>query len=99
MNFKMGIVMPRYIIADTDMNQGWSHIFTEYDLERDRQVERERTCRFVFDNVTKKLLHLEINRNFGYAPATAAEISDLEDSLVNANPEALLSPDYWGGRR
>jgi hypothetical protein len=30
------------------------------------------------------------------APATDIEIADLEDSLKNANPEALEKPGYWG---
>jgi hypothetical protein len=83
--------MARYIIADG----GWTHIFTEYDLEKDKKVERERECRFVFDTEIKKLIHIDRWILHGYVPGSEEERADVEDSLVNANPTALESPEEW----
>lgn len=87
--------MPRYIISDPDQGMGWGHIFSEYDLDTDRPVERERITRFVFDTEQGCLVHLEIDR-MGLAAADAAEVADVEDSLKNANPQALEDPETWG---
>lgn len=86
--------MPRYIVADPDQGKGWGHIFSEFD-ELDRPVERERMTRFVFDVEQACLVHLEIDR-IGMAVANAIEIADVEDSLKNANPDALKDPETWG---
>ncbi len=80
--------MPRYIIADPDEGMGWGHIFSER--------EGERIVRFVYDTRTGKLTHLDIYNTFGPLPANAAEIADVEDSLKNANEDALKDPDYLG---
>lgn len=82
--------MPRYIIADPDLGMGWGHIFTEED-----GVDRERITRFIFDTETSSLIHVDVDRA-DRLTATAIEIADLEDSLKNANPEALESPEEWG---
>lgn len=87
--------MPRYIVADPDEGRGWSHIFSEHDLDLDRSVERERIVRFVYDCEAGRLIHLEIDRS-GLTAAEPIEVADLEDSLKNANSEALESPEDWG---
>lgn len=83
--------MPRYIIAhcDRDLGAGWGHIFTEDD----REVERD--TRFVYDRDTEKLVHLDILRGNKWREASRAEIADLEDSLKNANEDALDNPGNW----
>lgn len=84
--------MSRYIIADSDTvpGSGWTHLFPEGR----RDVERE--TRFVWDTDTEKLLHLDIRRNSKWQEAGRSEIEDLEDSLKNANEDALENPDNWG---
>lgn len=82
--------MPRYIIADPALGNGWGHIFSE------NGVERERITRFVFDTDANSLIHVDIQRAAGERAANAAEIADLEDSLKNANSDALDDPDSWG---
>jgi len=73
--------MSRYIIADPDTGNGWGHIFGSREGERD--------VRFVFDKEDNKLVSAEIMINNWFSPATPEEIADLEDSLINANPESL----------
>jgi hypothetical protein len=81
--------MPRYIIADPASGHGWGHIFSE------NGAERERMTRFVFDTETTSLIHVDVDHT-GLATATDGEIADLEDSLKNANSEALEAPEAWG---
>jgi hypothetical protein len=81
--------MPRYVIADPDSGNGWGHIFSE------NGTERERMTRFVFDTETASLIHVDVD-HMGLATATEVETSDLEDSLKNANSEALEAPEAWG---
>ncbi|MGY8632630.1 hypothetical protein RAD15_09090 [Bradyrhizobium sp. 14AA] len=80
--------MSRYIIADPAQGMGWGHIFSE------KGSERERMTRFVFDKETASLIYVDVDR-MGMAPTTNTEIADLEDSLKNANPEALEDPESW----
>lgn len=84
--------MSRYIIAhcDRDVGAGWGHIFSEGS----REVERD--TRFVWDCDAEKLIHLDIMRDNKWREASQDEILDLEDSLKNANPDALDNPDDWG---
>jgi len=86
----------RYIIADPSLGLGWGHIFSETDPETGAKRERERFTRFVFDLDEMKLIHLDIDSRGGMVPADAIQMADLQDSLVNANSEALEDPDYWG---
>jgi hypothetical protein len=81
--------LSRYIIADPDAGNGWGHIFSEGD------AERERVTRFVFDSEASALIHLDVYRGSVIA-ATDVEIADVEDSLKNANIEALENPEDWG---
>jgi hypothetical protein len=56
----------------------------------------ELECRFVYDVQQGTLLHLDIVDNSGTSPASHAELWDLEDSLNNANPDAIARPQEWG---
>lgn len=84
--------MTRYIIADADAakGSGWLHYFEE----EGRFVERE--TRFAFDRDFGRLAQLDIRRGPKWQAATTDEIANLEDSLVEANPEALVEPEAWG---
>lgn len=83
--------MPRYVIAhcDREVGAGWGHIFTEDG----REVERD--TRFVYDRDAGRLVHLDILRGNKWREASRAEIEDLEDSLKNANEDALENPADW----
>lgn len=87
--------MPRYIVADPAQGMGWSHIFSEKN-DAGRDVERERMTRFVYDAELGSLIHLEIHQIGCMRDADAAETADVEDSLKNANSEALDDPAAWG---
>jgi hypothetical protein len=80
----------RHIVADPDQGCGWDHIF----LEEGREVKRD--TRFVFDVGAGKLIHLDIRRDWKWRAASPAELADLEDSLLNANGDALDDPEGWG---
>jgi hypothetical protein len=42
------------------------------------------------------LLHLDIEEENGLNPASQEDLWDLEDSLENANPDAIASPEEHG---
>ncbi|MFU5275039.1 hypothetical protein ACM7YY_09945 [Pseudomonas aeruginosa] len=77
---------PQYITGN------WSHIF---DGERS-----ERMTRVVLDAPTQKLLVLQVQRNRAvigsYGLSTRTELLDVEDSMVNANPELFDDPSAFG---
>ena len=74
----------RYVVG------GWSHIFGAASAN-------DRSCRIVFDRQANKLAYLEIENGIrGWVPATETERLDVEDSLKNANDEAISSPQDWG---
>lgn len=79
----------RYIIADDDKGL-WGHIFPEDEGD----IERE--CRFVFDTEQEELTHLEIWRDGRWTESARSERADLEESLTQANPDALESPSSYG---
>ena len=68
----------------------WSHLFKD----------GERLTRIVLDAGTYKLIHLDVqvNRaiNNHYRAATANELADVEDSLVNANGDLFDNPAGFG---
>lgn len=72
----------RYVFGD------WSHIFHANGADV--------PLRFVFDRTTEKVVFMEIRRSRGWKPADHIEISDLEDSLKNANDDALDDPEEHG---
>ena len=73
---------PQYITGN------WSHIF-----EGERS---ERMTRVVLDTATQKVLVLQVQRNRAvtdsYGHSTRTEMLDVEDSMVNANPELFDDP-------
>ncbi|HBP1602147.1 TPA: hypothetical protein L5U90_003249 [Pseudomonas aeruginosa] len=73
---------PKYITGN------WGHIF---DGERS-----ERMTRVVLDATTRKVLVLQVQRNRAmtdsYGLSTRTELLDVEDSLLNANPELFDDP-------
>lgn len=82
----------RYVIAD---NPGslWGHIF--------RDGEPEIMTRFVFDLEDRRLVAGGYQGGYSqsgpwWADMSAEMLADLQDSLVNANPDALDNPEYWG---
>lgn len=77
----------RYVIAD-EPGSLWGHLFDE--------TGRETMTRFVFDREQNALVALQVRLDGGWENGSDAMIADLEDSLVNANPDALTDPGYWG---
>lgn len=76
--------VPRYVAG------GWSHFFGPGNTN-------ERSCRFVYNRQTESVTHLQIEDGVrGWVSAGTAEMADLQDSLQNANDEALTAPDDWG---
>lgn len=66
----------------------WSHIF--------HSSGPETNLRFVFDKSSQAITDMEISKSLGWVKASSEEIADVQDSLLNANDEALDSPDEWG---
>jgi hypothetical protein len=72
---------PKYIIAQT-----WGHIFEGFG---------EKYVRFVFNKEENKIVFMDVMRG-AWKAATPAQIADVQDSLINANEEAIQSPSNWG---
>lgn len=82
--------MRRYILAES-----WSHIFLEED-PTGALIERERSCRFVFDRDALDLVRVEVEVDGCMRGATSEEMADLLDSLVHANLEVIDDPGSYG---
>jgi hypothetical protein len=91
-------IMSRYIIADPSSNSGWSHLFLRDAVVfgRRQTVVAELQCRFIYDAQECTLLHLDIQEESVLSPASREDLWDLQDSLENANPDAIASPEEWG---
>lgn len=87
--------MARYVIADPDQGAGWGHIFEEVH-ENGKKKARERMLRFVFDLESEALAHLDVQWGQKWIEGSRFDREDVEDSLKNANPEALEDPEDWG---
>jgi hypothetical protein len=73
---------PQYVVALC-----WGHIFAG---------SREQAVDFVFDRATNRIVYMEFSsHNDSATPATRAEMDDVQDSLINANSEALEDPASW----
>lgn len=75
----------RYIHGD------WTHLFGS--------GRREDIVRLVFDREEKSIVAMQIADGpfeGDFVDATAAQIEDVQDSLMNANPDALESPADFG---
>ena len=73
---------PRYVVSEE-----WGHFFSN--------ARREDEVRWVFDRRTWRLCVLEILEEDGWTGAFEEERLDVEDSLVNTNPEAIEGDDDW----
>lgn len=73
---------PRYV------HGGWTHIFHNSGPD----VE----TRIVYDRQAAKLVALDIKRAAGWRKASPVEFADVEDSIKNANKEALGDPEEFG---
>ncbi len=77
---------PQYITGN------WGHIF-----EGERS---ERMTRVLKDATTRKVLVLQVQRNRAaadsYGLSSRTELLDVEDSMVNANPELFDEPSAFG---
>lgn len=77
---------PQYITGN------WGHIF-----EGERS---ERMTRVLLDSTSRKVLVLQVQRNRAvidsYGLSTRSELLDVEDSMVNANPELFDEPSAFG---
>lgn len=82
----------RYVIAGTPGGL-WGHIFDN--------AEGEVMTQFVYDTQERKLVAAKIvgGQSEGgpwWTDASPVMVADLEDSLVNANEDALDNPGDWG---
>ena len=94
-SFAEGSFCGRYIIAD-DHGSLWGHLFA--DPQGDDREPVEMYCRFVFDKDEERLIAAEVrsSRSSQFDPLSKDEISDLEDSLVNANGILQAKPALFG---
>lgn len=75
----------RYVIADN-----WSHFIEENGKRPERDI------RWVFDTEENEISHLEIFRNRAWDTASRSDFANVEDHIMNANPDVLDNPDGWG---
>lgn len=73
---------PRYVVA-----QSWGHIFDD--------VEGERMTDWVYDREQEKLVAATYEFEFKSYDASPEMLADLEDSVKNANEDALKNPAVW----
>ena len=78
----------RFTIADENYDL-WGHLFEEDD------GVIERHCRFVYDNEAEEIVRADIRVDHRWVRAGRHSLNDLEDSLKDANPEALEDPTAW----
>lgn len=52
--------------------------------------------RLVYDREERRIIAMELKRRAGWEPANEMQIADVQDSLKNANPEAISAPDDYG---
>ncbi len=69
----------------------WTHLFGP-------GKGRDTLTRIVFDRDDNAVVAMQVHRrgDLGFSPSTSDERADVTDSIVNANPEALESPDDYG---
>ena len=66
----------------------WGHLFGP--------GSHETLCRIRFDLEANRLTNLDVKDGLKFRPATEAERADVEDSLINANEDALECPEDYG---
>lgn len=74
---------PRYLIA-----AHWPHIFDG--------ARAPATVRFVFERVSETICRLEMLDGAVWILASRVQLEDVQDSLLNANEDALSSPSDYG---
>jgi hypothetical protein len=87
--------VPTYIIADPDSSSGWTHIWNEQTRAGDPVVDVERPCLFALERV-RASVHLGIEFDAPTCPETSEEAEGLLDGLVNANPDVIDDPKFYG---
>lgn len=75
--------LPRYVVSDS-----WSHLFGPSSAETE-------VC-FVYDRTAGRIVAMAAHRGYKWGDCSPAEMADVEDSLKNANSEALEDPESWG---
>lgn len=79
-------IQPQYIVGT------WGHLFDDH--------KSERNTRIVIDAHSRKLIYLGIQTNRtihdAYREGESNEVSDVEDSLLNANAELFDNPTDFG---
>jgi len=73
---------PRYLVSDS-----WSHLFGPGSAETE-------VC-FVYDCKVERIVAMAAKAGYKWVECSRAEIADVEDSLKNANEEALDDPESW----
>lgn len=72
----------------------WGHLFADDKSERMTKIfAHADTGKIIAAQVQR---HRGLADDLGYVPANADEIACLEDSLINANAEALENPEDYG---
>ena len=81
----LGVHIPRYIVGE------WNHLFGP--------GKRETETRICYDTESEQIVAAQIKdgpADDDFVAANRWQIADLEDSLKNANPEAISNPDDFG---
>jgi len=73
---------PQYVVSDS-----WSHLFGPGAAETE-------VC-FIYDRTVERIVAMAAKNGYKWVPCSPAEIADVEDSLKNANSEALDDPESW----
>lgn len=73
---------PRYVFGP------WAHLFGA--------GQSDTTVRLAYDRHEERLVHLDIKSASGWMRASEAMVQDVEQSLKEANEEALDDPENWG---
>ena len=72
----------RYIVGN------WSHPFSGLS---------DRECRIVVECESSKIVAMQLRHSVeGWLPARSADVADVQDSIQNANSEALDNPEEFG---
>lgn len=78
-----GSEKPRYLVSE-----GWGHLFGPGN--------HETIVRFVFDRAESRIIFMEYLEAGHWHAASSSNIAEVQDSLLNANSEALTTPDDYG---
>lgn len=79
----------RYVIADDECGY-WGHLFGPGN--------NETMTRFAFDREQNEIVCAEHLSGGAWLPMDEIMLDNFHDHLVNANPDALESPEQWSLR-